>query len=130
MGASAPRGFTLVEVLLALVLLSFMVMGFQAATGEIIHYAAQSDRQAVALQMVEDRLSLIRLDPDYEDLVGRYEVEEEALPGYPELSRSTDMVRIQREESRGVLDFTTITVTVAGRSLRDPVSRTIVIAAP
>lgn len=130
MGASAPRGFTLVEVLLALVLLSFMVMGFQAATGEIINYAAQSDRQAVALQMVEDRLSLIRLDPDYEDLVERYEVEEEALPGYPELSRRTDMVRIQREESRGILDFTTITVAVAGRSLRDPVSRTIVIAAP
>lgn len=130
MGASTPRGFTLVEVLLALVLLSFMVMGFQAATGEIINYAAQSDRQAVALQMVEDRLSLIRLDPDYEDLVDRYEVEEEALPGYPALNRRTDMVRIQREESRGILDFTTITVTVAGRSLRDPVSRTIVIAAP
>ncbi|MFW6331202.1 MAG: prepilin-type N-terminal cleavage/methylation domain-containing protein, partial [Gemmatimonadota bacterium] len=60
----APRnrdGFTIVEVLLALLLLSFTVMGFQAATGEIIHYAAQSDRQAVAVQMVENHLDLIRL---------------------------------------------------------------------
>ena len=131
MAAPAGRGgFTLVEVVLALVLLGFTVMGFQAATGEIIHYAAQSDREAVAVQLAEDRLDLIRLDPTYEGLEARYEHPGETLPDYPGLTRETEIVRIYREESTGVLDFTTITVTVSGASLRDAVVRTIVIAAP
>lgn len=129
-GYGERGGFTLVEVLLAVVLLSFMVMGFQAATGKIIQYAAQSDRQAVAVQLVEDRLDLIRLDPTYEGLETRHETADEALEGFPELTRSTEIVRTFRKESTGVLDYTTITVTVAGPSLRAPVSRTIVIGAP
>ncbi len=126
----ARNGFTLVEVLLALVLLGFTVMGFQAATGEIIHYAVQSDREAVALQLVEDRLDLIRLDPTYPGLDTRYEHAGVALPDYPGLTRKTQIVRIYHEETTGVLDFTTITVTVSGASLREPVTRTIVVAAP
>ena len=126
----ARRGFTLVEVLLALVLLGFMVMGFQAATGEIIHYAAQSDREAVAVQLVEDRLDLIRLDPYYEGLESRYEAGPVELADYPGLTRETEIVRVLQQEPTGVLDYTTITVTVAGGSLRKPVTRTVVVGAP
>lgn len=54
--ATNREGFTVAEVLLALVLLSFMVMGFQAATGEIIHFAMQSDRKSVAVQLVQSQL--------------------------------------------------------------------------
>lgn len=115
---------------MAVVLLSFMVMGFQAATGKIIHYAAQSDREAVATQLVEDRLDLIRLDPTYEGLEIRHESGDEALVGFPGLTRRTEIVRTYRREDTGVLDYTTITVTVSGPSLRSPVSRTIVIGAP
>lgn len=128
--AQARGGFTIVEVLLALLLLAFMVMGFQAATGEIIHYAAQSDRQAVAVQLVEDRLDLIRLDPQYAALEGRYETAPIDLADFPGLTRSTDIVHTYQEQATGVLDFLTITVTVAGAGLRDPVARTIVIGAP
>lgn len=123
-------GFTIVEVLLALLLLSFMVMGFQAATGEIIHYAAQSDRQAVAVQLVEDRLDLIELDPEYEALVGRYAESASALADYPALTRSTDLVRTTAVLESGILDYITVTVTVESASLREPVARTIVLGAP
>lgn len=129
-GPGGRPGFTLVEVLMAVVLLSFMVMGFQAATGKIIHYAAQSDREAVATQLVEDRLDLIRLDRTYEGLETRHETDDEALDGFPGLTRRTEIVRTYRKEDTGVLDYTTITVTVSGPSLRAPVSRTIVIGAP
>lgn len=127
---SGRAGFTIVEILLALLLLSFTVMGFQAATGEIIHYAAQSDRQAVAMQLVEDRLDLIRLDPHYGVLESRYETSATDLPDYPGLTRTTEIVRTREEQATGVLDYLTITVTVAGPSLRAPVARTIVVAAP
>lgn len=127
---SHASGFTIVEVLLALLLLSFMVMGFQAATGEIIHYAAQSDREAVAVQLVEDRLDLIRLDPEYANIESRYEGVESTLADYPGLSRTTDIVRTFQVQATGELDYLTITVTVSGASLRAPVARTIVIGAP
>lgn len=123
-------GFTIAEVLLALVLLAFMVMGFQAATGEIIHYAAQSDRKAIALQLVHNRLDVIRLDESYETLVSRYREDATALEDYPSLTRTTLVERTRATQERGVLDFTTLTVTVDGGGLRDPVARTIIVAAP
>lgn len=123
-------GFTIVEILLALLLLSFTVMGFQAATGEIIHFAAQSDRQAVAMQLAEDRLDLIRLDPDYGALESRYEMAPTQLQDYPDLTRATEIVRTREQQATGVLDYVTITVTVAGSGLRAPVARTIVVGAP
>ena len=123
-------GFTVVEVILALLLLSFMVMGFQAATGEIISYAAQSDRQSVAAQLVEDRLDLIRLDPDYEAIESRYEGVESSLADYPGFTRTTNIVQTYDEQATGVLNYLKITVTVDGDGIRDPVARTIVIGAP
>ena len=123
-------GFTIVEILLALLLLSFVVLGFQAATGEIIHYAARSDRELVATQLAEDRLDLIRLDPDYEALESRYELTESAIPGFPGLTRQTVIARTETTLPTGLLDFQRITVTLSGDGLRLPIARTVVVAAP
>lgn len=127
----APReGFTIVEVILAVVLLSFMVLGFQAATGQIINHATQSDRQAVAIQLVKDRLDFIRLDTRYPYLLDLYDEVETELDGYPGFERTTTVVRTYHEGSTGLLDYTTITVQVDGNGLRGPVARTIVMGAP
>lgn len=123
-------GFTIVEILLALLLLSFVVLGFQAATGEIIHYAARSDRELVATQLAEDRLDLIRLDPDYEALESRYEQTESSIPGFPGLTRQTVITRTETTLATGLLDFQRITVTLSGDGLRLPIARTVVVAAP
>lgn len=126
----ARGGFTIVEILLALLLLSFVVLGFQAATGEIIHYAAQSDRELIGVQLAEDRLERLRIDPEYEQLESRYEGVESDLSGYPGLTRTTVITRTRTQQDTGLLDYLTITVTVDGDALRDPVARTIVVAAP
>jgi Tfp pilus assembly protein PilV len=123
-------GFTIVEILLALLLLSFTVLGFQAATGEIIHQAAESDRQAMAVQVVEDRLDLVRLDPDYGALATRYGEAGTTLDRFPGLERTTRVVRTRVRQSTGLLDYVTVTISVDGTGLRAPVSRTIVLAAP
>lgn len=123
-------GFTIVEVILSLVLLSFVIMGFQAATSQIIHYAAQGDRLTVAAQLAEDRLELIRLDPRYETLIERYAGEEPELDGFPGLVRTTAIERTRAEQEYGVLDYHVITVTVDGNGLRTPAARTLVVAAP
>jgi prepilin-type N-terminal cleavage/methylation domain-containing protein len=126
----ARAGFTLVEVLLAVVLLSFMVLGFQAATGTIIHYGAQSDREGVAVQVARDRLDVIRLDPRYDVLESAYSEQAVAVQSYPGLERTTLIERTYQTTTTGVLDYHTITVRVTGDGLRQPVSRTIVVAAP
>ena len=123
-------GFTVVEVLLALLLLSFVVMGFQAATGQIIHYAARSDRALVGVQLAEDRLELVRLDPRYEGLKSRYEGKETSLEGFDGITRTTTITRTRSTQATGLLDYHTVTVTVGGGGIREPVSRTIIIAAP
>ena len=123
-------GFTIVEIVLALVLLSFVVLGFQAATGEIIHSAARSDRQTVAVQLVENRLDLIQLDPEYEGLEARYSETEAAIPGYTGLTRTTTIDRTEVTQETGVLDYLTITVEVTGTGLPEPVTRTTVVATP
>lgn len=128
--ATARDGFTIVEVLLALVLLSFVVMGFQAATGGIIQYAGQSDQQSRAVQLADDRLDLIRLDPQYDQLETRYEAVEDPIADHPSLSRTTRIERTRVEKTRGVLDYLTVTVEVHGPSLREPVARTIVVSSP
>lgn len=123
-------GFTIVEILLALLLLSFVVLGFQAATGQIIRYAGESDRQLVAVQLAEDRLEVIRLDPRYEELETRYEQVETSIDGHPGLTRTTTVVRTDSTLASGVLDFHRITVTVDGSGLSSPVALTTVVAAP
>ncbi len=134
MTENAPRmhreGFTIVEVVMSLVLLSFMVMAFQAATGEIIHSSTQSDRSAVAGQLVQDRLDLILLDSDYEGLVTRYAETAMTLPDYPDLRRTTRIHRTRSVLATGILDYVTVTVTIDGGSLRRSVSRTAVVGAP
>lgn len=131
---AAPRGmrpgFTIVEILLAMLLLTFVVMGFQAATGQIIHFAAQADRQSVASQLVEDRLELIRMDPVYNGLEGRWEATESSLVGYDGLSRTTAVTRYVDTLNTGIVDYYRITVTVAGTGLPAPLARTVSIAAP
>lgn len=127
--ASHQDGFTIVEVLLALVLLSFVVMGFQAATGQIIRYSGQSDQQSLAVQLAEDRLDRVRLDPDYAGIPARYAGVEEGVDGGT-LTRTTRIVRTLKQRPTGMLDYLTITVTVEGASLRGPVARTVVVAAP
>lgn len=124
------EGFTIVEILLAVLLLSFVVMGFQAVTGEIVHYSARSNRESVAMQLVEDRLEMIRMYPGYDDLAQEF-AGTETPAGFPGLVRTT-VVRVVADTlmMSGIAHYKRITVTVSGTGLSNPISRTISLAAP
>lgn len=123
-------GFTIVEILLAVLLLSFVVMGFQAVTGEIIHISSRSNRESVATQLVEDRLELIRIYPGYDHLAQEF-ADTEAVADHPGLTRTT-VVRTMADTLMlaGIAHYKRITVTVSGSGLKAPISRTISLAAP
>jgi Tfp pilus assembly protein PilV len=122
----APNGFTIIEVILALVILIVVLVGLAQTTGRTVHTVATSDRQEAAVQLVHDRIEFVRADPRYTKLDSLYEGTEGSFATLPGVQRAT---RIERITTAGN-DYRTITVTVTGPGLKAPVSRTVTVGAP
>lgn len=128
---SNESGFTLIEIIIAILLLTTAVLGIAASSGQMIGPAGEAEIEFQALQAVEDRITLISLDPRYVVLDSLYEGSEEGLPGLTGLVRTTTITRRQTQMQTGkVLDFTDVIVVVAGPGLANPVSRKLVVGAP
>lgn len=123
-------GFSLVEVLVALVIMAVAVVGMQTMTAKYVHDVVQSDVQAEALQLVRDRLDQIRTDPEYEQLVATYSGTETDFPQLPGVTRQTQVVRNRERVGQKEVDFTRVTVTVRGPGLTVPIARSISVGAP
>lgn len=120
------RGFTLIEVVIALVILSVVMLGLAGTTGALLVQAAEDDRQATAVQLVHDRVDAVLTDPDYDDLEANYSGTETDLTGNPGLERTTTIV--QMDTGGDPVDAKKVTVEVDGEGLTRPVSRTVVVA--
>lgn len=135
MGAPIPRtrtaaagrgGFTLLEVLVAMVILSIVVLGAQASvTALMVRDVGWQEHRARATQIAMDRVHAIQSDPVYASIANTYRESGTAVAG-----------GYVRETLFAVTDFPdgtaylTVTVTVRGRRLPRPVTRTTVIASP
>lgn len=127
---AARDGFTMVEVLIALVLLAVVLVGMQTATGRFVRIVSDSDRQAAAVQIAEDRVELIRADPEYGELESRYEGLEADVPDYIEFTRETRLLHVRDSTAAGITDYKRVTVTVDGRGLVAPVVRSVTVGRP
>lgn len=117
------EGFTLMEVLVAMVLLGFAVLGVQATiTDRFIRDVGHEDHRATALQLAADRLTEIQNEPRYSELSGRYAGTEDSLVGFPRYSRQTRV--------SPATGHTIITIRVITPTQRDTVSLTSVVGAP
>lgn len=124
------EGFTLIETIFALVILSVGILGMTSMTGRLLTTAASAEERALALQAIEDRISLIAIDPRYAELDSLYEQSEAAVAGLPGYTRTTVITRTTTTVSGGgIIDLTSITVTVEGRFLDSPLSRTLKVGA-
>jgi prepilin-type N-terminal cleavage/methylation domain-containing protein len=124
-------GFTLVEVVVALVILSTAVLGLAATSSGLATTANTAQLRALALEAVEDRVAEVRLDPRYSALDSLYDGTEAdilgtAIPGY---DRTTTITRVS-VTTPTPLDYTRIVVEVTGPLLTETIQRHIVIAAP
>lgn len=116
--------------MLAVLLLSFVVMGFQAVTGEIIHFSSRANRENVAMQLVEDRLELVQMYPDYDGLAAAFAGTEADITDFPGLTRTTTVEDVADTLVSGIVTYKRVTVTVSGSGLDDAVSLSISLAAP
>lgn len=126
-------GFTLIETMIALVILTIVVTGMGRFVGKFLHAETSSGIRLVATSVASERLELIRADPRYTSLIALYgtgvTADTTGFPGYPTMRRRTTIMRDRT--SAPARDFTTITVTVTHPSTpSDTVSLTATVAAP
>lgn len=122
-------GFTMVEVIVALVLLSTAILGMGASASRLTTSAANAEVRALALESVEDQIARIQLDPRYGALDSLYTGTEQDVLGIGGYTRSTTVTHVQ-QGNPVTLDYKRFSVTVSGPLLVPAISRTIVVAAP
>jgi prepilin-type N-terminal cleavage/methylation domain-containing protein len=126
------RGFTIIEILIAIVILSILAVGVARFSAGFSSALTNSSIRVVGAGVASDRMQLIRADPAYTRLVAKYNAgagaDTTGFPGYPRMHRLTYLVRDQ--SGTPARDRTTITVKVVDPGMPDTVSVTSVIASP
>jgi Tfp pilus assembly protein PilV len=98
---SRREGYTLSEVIIALLMFSVLGLGTQAMVANMIRTVARDNIQVTAAQLADDRIDLIRLDPQYDSLAWRYTGNETTIPGHAGLTRNTTVTRTQQVTGTG-----------------------------
>jgi type IV pilus modification protein PilV len=124
------EGFSLIEVMVSLVILTTMMLGATALAGRMLRTSATANVQVTAAQLAEDRIDFVRLDPAYDSLSVRYTANENPVTGYPGYGRTTAFTRTTTVTTNGTTDYFTMTVRVTHQQLATPVARTVVITNP
>jgi prepilin-type N-terminal cleavage/methylation domain-containing protein len=124
------RGFTLIEVTVALVILAVGILAISASSARMGQASAVARSEATALQAVNDRLTMILLSPEYAALDSIFSSTEDDVPAEG-FTRETEIVRTITTLTGGKkIDYTDVTVTVTGPGMAAPLSRTQTVGAP
>jgi prepilin-type N-terminal cleavage/methylation domain-containing protein len=122
------RGFTLVEVILAVVLLAIVLTSIARYTSQYIHAVATSTTRTAAAEVARERIGLVDMDPSYTTLSAVWAATENGFPGYPNMTRVTTVQRITG--TAPPRDYTIVTVRVTEPTMGTPIDVTTVVAQP
>jgi Tfp pilus assembly protein PilV len=130
-GSRGSGGFTFVELVVAMTMLLFVVLGSALASARLLHASADAEIEAKVLQALEDHVAKIRMDSNYGELETNYEGTQSGLTGLPGFTRTTTVTHTEATSSSGgTIDYKTIDVAVSGPFQGSPLTRRIVVAAP
>ena len=126
------RGFTLVEVMIALIILTIVALSLGKFVASFSHAVGTSTIRTIAVNVATEQMELIRGNANqsaYPTLVASFNGNVvTGFPNYPRMTRTTTVVRTTGNNPRR--DYTTVTVTVTEPTLGTPVNLTAVVAAP
>jgi prepilin-type N-terminal cleavage/methylation domain-containing protein len=123
---AGKHGFTLIEVMIALVILSAVLLSLAAATTRYLSIIARNRIRIQSGAVADAQIAAIRVFPNYQTLVGQFDGTLANVPfaGY---SRET---RVVRTGAGTPADRTGVVVTIVGPQLQTPVTRYATVAAP
>ena len=124
---SARRGMTLVEVMVALVLMAGVLLALGRFSGTLARTTGIARLTATATQLVGDRLETVKGSPRYVAIESLYVATESSISGFSGFTRQTQVLRIGGTSTDSV-DYKIITVTVSNPSLTKAVRKSTVIA--
>jgi len=127
------RGFTIIEMTVVIFIITTAILGIGASAGYMIQAASSTGVKSEALQSVEGRISLIVMDPRYQDLEFLYEHTETDLPGLEGFERVTQISHVEADtegQPGRVTDYKVVMVSVSGPGLQEGMSRTIIVGSP
>ena len=128
------KGFTLIEVLIAVVLLSIAVVSLGQFMGKFQNATTKATLLSTMTTIAKERIELVRGDVRYTTLAARYgsgaSSDTTGFPGYSMIRRRTFVARDQT--GAPARDRTTVTIRVFTTTniVKDTVSLTAVIARP
>jgi prepilin-type N-terminal cleavage/methylation domain-containing protein len=123
---SATAGFTLVEVMMSLGMLSVVLLAAAGSTGRYLSVIAKNRIKVQAAAVADAQIATVRVSPAYDSLTIRFDSTKANVP-FPGYSRST---RVVRSGTGTTADLTRVKVTVSGPQLATPIVRYATIAAP
>jgi prepilin-type N-terminal cleavage/methylation domain-containing protein len=123
----SPRGMTLIEVLVALILLAGVLLAMGRFTGSLARTAGTSRLLATATQLVSDRLGTVKGAPRYTAIESLYVSTEASVTGFKDFKRQTIVKRIGGKATDSI-DYKIVTVEASHPSLSKPVRKSTVIA--
>lgn len=125
------EGFALIELMVALLVLTVAILGVAGSASTMSIRANSADLRSQALQAVDDQISRISVDPRYGLMDSLYAGTDTVVAGLPGFSRVTaiDTVLVGLP-SGDTIQFRRVKVSVAGPTLPDGVSRSVVLGAP
>ncbi len=122
------RGFTLVEMLLAIVILAIILASVARYTGQYLHTVTVSTTRTAAAEVARERIGLVDMDPSYTTLSATWTGTQTGFPGYPGMTRTTSVSRVTGVAPRR--DYTIVTVRVTEPTMGAPIDVTTVVASP
>jgi len=128
--APGRRGVTLIEVMIAMIILTVVLLGMGKFSFNFTRAVEQSEARTVAVNLVDQRLSEIRSSPNYSGLETTYNGTEATITGFTGYSRVTTIVHTGGPRPTYTNDYKTITVTVTPPGPITPIKKTIIVAAP
>jgi prepilin-type N-terminal cleavage/methylation domain-containing protein len=122
-------GFTIVEVIVALVILSVAVLGLSGSAATLATRAADAELRARALHAVQDRIALVQIDPRYGTLEALYGGTETDALGMSGFTLTTTITHVQ-QATPTALDYKVVSVVLDGPQLGGAIARQIIVGAP
>lgn len=129
----APRaqafrpGFTLIEVMVAMMITAVVTLGLGAFMAQFIRVASTAAVRATANELVADRLEEVKGATRYSTIDSIYVGTETAIPGFAGFERRTLVTRVGGLPP-DLYDYRTVTVIVSSRHLVKPAKKSTVIS--